>query len=142
MRVQVVRDVFADPTLGAAERAGAAAQAERGLSRYMDIGDAPGKISQDFAMAARWAKASGIAPQRVLLGEFGACQQWPETTAGHRSRVDWVSTVRKAAESNGFGWAYWALKDGSGSMGGFRLLPAGATTAFEPETLRALGLSG
>ena len=129
--------VSADETLGPNKRDEAEASAEKALARYMAVADTDRKIQDDFAMVARWAKANGVAG-RVLVGEFGANQSAIETPALHRARITWLETVRKTAEAEGFGWAYWALKDMSASRGGFELLPAGSKTDFEPDVLHAL----
>jgi endoglucanase len=57
------------------------------------------QIEQDFAAVKAWSDASG---RPVLLGEFGAYDK-----ASMEDRVLWTSTVARAAEKNGFAWAYW-----------------------------------
>jgi hypothetical protein len=129
--------IDADQTLSADKRGEAIASAERALARYLAFGDGDRKIHEDFAMVARWAEAHGVAG-RVLLGEFGANQSATETPAQQQGRMDWLAAVRRGAEAEGFGWAYWALEDVSANRGGFRLLPAGSEIDFEPGVLRSL----
>ncbi len=135
MTAQLRQKIMADPA-AAANAVGP--HAEKVLADYMSLGDGAAKIRDDFALVGRWAKAKGVPPERILLGEFGANQSWPESPAQRRSRIDWLTAIRQAAEAEGFGWAYWALKDGSGSPGGFRLSPAGAETGFDADVLHAL----
>lgn len=64
-------------------------------------------IERDFATLATWAKKHHTA---ALLGEFGVLNVCVDAT----SRARWVHDVRAAAESHGFGWAYWEADQGFG----------------------------
>lgn len=130
--------IAADPAVARDAQVATFDRAELALARYMTIGDGERKIREDFALVALWARANGVPADRILLGEFGANEASAETPAQHGSRIAWLAAVRKAAEAQGFGWAYWALEDVSASRGGFRLLPAGSATDFESGVLHAL----
>nr|AGU11488.1 Cellulase [uncultured organism] len=63
--------------------------------------DDEARIRADFATVAAWSKAQN---RPVLLGEFGAYDKSGTPIA---DRVRYTETVRRAAESHGFAWAYW-----------------------------------
>jgi endoglucanase len=50
-------------------------------------------------MANAYARRTGL---RLYMGEFGAGDK-----ADMASRVAWTCAVRREAERNGIGWAYW-----------------------------------
>ncbi len=56
-------------------------------------------IAADFAKAQDWAKAHH---RPIFLGEFGAYDKGEMP-----SRVRWTDAVARAAEKNGWSWAYW-----------------------------------
>jgi endoglucanase len=92
-------------------------------------------VVKDFREIADWARSHGVAPDRVLLGEFGARQtalQFDRVRAAERAQ--WFLDVRQAAEAFGFGWAAWAYRGG-----GFALAPDGSGD-IEPAIAQALGL--
>lgn len=64
-------------------------------------------VAAAFDLVADWARAHGSPP--VLLGEFGAYG-----TADAASRSRWTRSVREAAESRDFSWAYWEFGAGFG----------------------------
>jgi endoglucanase len=94
---------------------------------FQDWGQA--NIDQEFDAVAGWAKTAGIAPDRVLLGEFGAGH-----AAGDEGRARWLRAMREAAEQRGFGWALWAYAAGDMAL-------AGPDGDFDTVTLEALGLA-
>jgi endoglucanase len=83
----------------------------------------PTTISEQLGMARDFADAHHMA---VYMGEFGAIDH-----ADMASRAAYVRMTRRAAEANGFGWAYW--DDGAG----FRAYDR-ARAAWIPELLAAL----
>jgi len=91
-------------------------------------------IERDFDAVRAWAAANAIAPQRVLLGEFGCVLSSREFPTGD-ARLRWLSTVRRAAEARGFGWAYWAFK----GYGGMELVDQQG--ALHADLLEPLGLA-
>lgn len=56
-------------------------------------------IAKDFAGVQEWSKANG---RPILLGEFGAYDK-----GDMDSRVKYISTVARTAESLGWAWTYW-----------------------------------
>jgi endoglucanase len=88
----------------------------------------PAQIDREFDAVAVWAKAAGIAPDRVLLGEFGA------GGAPAADRARWLRAMREAAGQRGFGWALWAYAAADFSL-------AGPDGRFDDATLEALGLT-
>src|SRR5690606_10137430 len=57
------------------------------------------QVGSDFDQVKAWS----IAHDRpIFLGEFGAYDH-----AAMADRTLWTSTVARAAEERGFGWAYW-----------------------------------
>jgi endoglucanase len=83
----------------------------------------PATISEQLEMARTFAEAHHLP---VYMGEFGAIDR-----ADMASRVTWIRMTRRAAETEGFGWAYW--DDGAG----FRAYDR-ARAAWIPELLAAL----
>jgi hypothetical protein len=91
-------------------------------------------IAHDFDAVAAWAQTNAIAPQRVLLGEFGCVLASRGRPTGI-ARLRWLSSVRSEAETHGFGWAYWAFK----GYGGMELVDAQGT--LHAELVAPLGLA-
>lgn len=94
-------------------------------------------VVRDFREIADWAQSNGVAPDRILLGEFGAretAQQFDGVRAAERAQ--WFLDVRETAEAFGFGWAAWAYRGG----GGFALAHDGSPD-IEPAVAQALGLN-
>ena len=112
---------------------GAEPGTRRVLDRLARAPHGPEDVDRDFRRLADWARARGIAPERMLLGEFGCV----EAARGMAvpGRLDWLATVRRAAEANGFPWAYWAYR----GEGGMTLVSDAGT--IDPALLTALGLS-
>jgi endoglucanase len=65
------------------------------------------RIASDFAELGRW---SGEHDCPVMLNEFGVLNFCVDA----ESRARWVRAVRRAAEANRIGWAYWELDQGFG----------------------------
>jgi endoglucanase len=65
------------------------------------------RIAADFAGVAEWSRKNDCP---VILDEFGALGFCSDKA----SRANWTRAVRKAAEENGVGWAYWELDYGFG----------------------------
>lgn len=110
--------------------AGAIAQA---IQDYVDTPE--GAITEEIAIAARWADSHGIPRDRVLLGEFGALH----TVDGVAQPMEWyhafLAAKRHAAEEAGFGWAVLSWTGGMGVA-----MPDDPDRRLSPETCRALGL--
>ncbi len=90
-------------------------------------------VARDFDAVQAWAQTHGVAPQRVLMGEFGCVLASRGRPIG-ATRLAWLGCVRRAAEARGFGWAYWAFK----GYGGMELVDAQG--ALHGDLLAPLGL--
>lgn len=111
------------------------AETLRKIDVYLKEDFGPAQIVRDFALLRAWADKYRVAPGRIVIGEFGAYRQPPESAAiddGSRNR--WLETVRKAAETQGFGWALYAYHSD------FGLVRDEATAAWDLSMLPALGL--
>jgi endoglucanase len=64
-------------------------------------------LDKDFEKAATWAKKND---RPLFLGEFGAY-----SAADMESRAKWTRAVVRAAEKQGFSWAYWEFCSGFGA---------------------------
>jgi endoglucanase len=116
---------------------GPAAFAEtlRQIDLYVREDFGPDRIRADMARIATWAKRNKVAPERIILGEFGAYRApAAAAVADDGSRMRWIETVRTAAEAERFGWAYYAYHSD------FGLVIDEATARFDQPTLQALGL--
>ena len=112
--------------------------AQRRLESYRRSGFDGNAIAKCFEQVANWAQAQGVAPDRVMLGEFGA-RKTDLQSSGSRAaeRAQWFHDVREQAEVHGFGWAVWAYRGG----GGFALARGGSSDDIEPGIAQALGLT-
>ena len=123
--------IAADGSLASASKAEAESDTRNVITQLLRTHLGPARIADDFAAVSRWAATYDIAPERIILGEFG-CVADPKGAPS--DRLAWLSAVRNACENAGFGWAYWAYKGNSGMS----LLNAGLT--LDRETLGALGM--
>jgi endoglucanase len=107
----------------------------RQIDVYVAENFGPERIAQDFAKVRAWADKQGLAPERVILGEFGAYRQPGSAKApDDGSRARWHETIRSNAERLGFGWAYHAYHSD------FGLVADDATGAWDNTIPPALGL--
>lgn len=114
--------------------ADALAAAEReARSYYGRRQPGPDTIAARFDAMADWAEEHGVAPGRIVVGEFSAIR-WPDGIEDDGSRSRWLEDVRKAAEERGFGWALWDYSVG------FGLLEDTAARAIDRDAAKALGL--
>jgi endoglucanase len=67
-------------------------------------------MGKSFAIAAEWAKANGVDPRNILLGEFGMINQEYNrpTPVDPKSRQAYYASQIKRAEDLGFRWAAFA----------------------------------
>ena len=112
--------------------------AQRRLESYRRSGFDGNAIAKCFEQVANWARSQGVAPDRVMLGEFGA-RKTDLQFSGSRAaeRAQWFYDVREQAEAHGFGWAVWAYRGG----GGFALARGETSDDIEPGIAQALGLT-
>lgn len=141
----------ADRRTPAAAKEAAYATTERVMRDYFDAGVDRRYLDPFFAGVAGWAAGHGIAPGRVLVGEFGALRSttaapdtWdapqqsatggPYVAAEPADRARYLRDVRLAAEARGFGWAMWTLfNPGMGLMDE-------TSRVLDPALVPALGL--
>lgn len=108
-------------------------QARKGIRDYYDKKPDLSYIEQRFDRLADWAADHGVAPDRIVIGEFSAWRP-PNGLEDDGSRKAWIEDVRKTAESHGFGWALWDYYEG------FGLMTDNQARTIDPDTVEALGL--
>ncbi len=121
--------IAADSALDAARKSALAASADRQFAPLHQDGHNAARIAADFQELGLWADANGVPREHVLLGEFGCVR-------GVNGQLAWIEAVRRAAEAEGFAWAYWAYKgyggmelvDAAGGLHGDLLPPLGLRT--------------
>lgn len=91
-------------------------------------------IEEPFAVAADWAARHRVAPETVLLGEFGMIRQeyGSDFRTPAASRAAYVRMMASHAEAHGFAWSVWSYGGAFGLVEGFDREKA------EPEVLDAL----
>jgi len=122
--------------LSAPRQAQAYRDAQARLEQYRNSGFDGAAVAKEFGRVADWARSHGIAPDRVMLGEFGA-RQTALQLSGVRAieRAQWFRDVRQAAEAQNFGWAAWVYRGQ-----GFGLAPEPGAD-IEANIADALGLN-
>ena len=124
--------------LSAGERRQALVETKRKVLAYLDAGYDRARVARDFDAVDIWARRNGIAPQSILLGEFGVVRTYGQYRgADTASRVAWLHDVRTEAERRSFRWAIWDVKD----SGGMAIVESDDSTSLHQDTLRALGLN-
>ncbi|WP_095200590.1 glycoside hydrolase family 5 protein [Mesorhizobium carmichaelinearum] len=124
----------ADTETSEADKQAAYVETERVLKVYFDAQPDRRFIDGYLSQVSAWADRHGIAPSRIIMGEFGALRTDARYTAAPSpDRARYISDVRQSAESFGFPWAFWDLFDGMGMMDG-------TTRALDPAMVEALGL--
>jgi hypothetical protein len=122
-------------TLTDAQRRTAYAGARNNLEKFYASRAGPKLVQQRFAEVAAWAKQHGIAPGRILVGEFGVLGHRPDTPGARcEDRVRWLADVRSTAERDGFAWAYFNYD------GPFALVIDDAKRGLDGDILASLGL--
>jgi hypothetical protein len=93
--------------------------ASKYLTDYFQNWKGTASIDNDFSAVQRWADKYGIAPDRIILGEFGAMKDvWGRKGAPPADRARWLSDIRTTAERFGFRWAVWSLTNTMGLVTG------------------------
>jgi hypothetical protein len=121
----------------AALPAGKKKQIEGDIAKYLASGYGPEQINRRFDEIANWARAHGISPNRIFVGEFGACIGFGPSDGSdevRQSELRWIAEVRRAIEREGFNFSYWNLP----RPGAYAFDPA--TSYLKPAYLDALGL--
>ncbi|MEL6372693.1 MAG: cellulase family glycosylhydrolase [Pseudomonadota bacterium] len=107
----------------------------RTIERYARARHDERSITRDLQRIAVWGRRQGVAPGRIIVGEFGVFRPPPDRgIADEASRERWLRAVREAAASRGFGWAVYAYHSR------FGLVLDARTGAYDRVMLRALGL--
>ncbi|RWC49992.1 MAG: glycosyl hydrolase family 5 [Mesorhizobium sp.] len=110
------------------------AETERVLKVYFDAKPDRWFVDKYLAEVRAWADGHGLAPERIIMGEFGALRTDARYVAApNPDRARYIADVRQSAEAFGFPWAFWDLFDGMGMMDD-------STRALDPAMVEALGL--
>ena len=123
-----------DGELSPAAKQAAYRTTEEVLKVYFDAQPDRGFIDGYLSRVIDWGRAHDIAPERILMGEFGALrtdERYVAAPAADRAR--YIADVRLSAEERGLPWAFWNLFDGMGMMDD-------TTRLFDPAVIEALGL--
>ncbi|TIT55709.1 MAG: glycosyl hydrolase family 5, partial [Mesorhizobium sp.] len=100
-----------------ADKQAAYAETEHVLKVYFDARPDRWFVDRYIGQARDWADSHGIAPGRVIMGEFGALRTDARYVAApNPDRARYIADVRQSAEASGFPWAFWDLFDGMGMM--------------------------
>ncbi len=136
--LEATAGAIGETNLAEDQKSSAYRDAQNRLESYRRSGFDGNAIAKSFEQIANWARSQGVAPDRVLLGEFGAKKtnlQFSGSRAAERAQ--WFHDVREQAEAHGFGWAVWAYRGG----GGFALARGETSDDIEPGIAQALGLT-
>ncbi|TGT74678.1 glycosyl hydrolase family 5 [bacterium M00.F.Ca.ET.159.01.1.1] len=110
------------------------AETERVLKVFFDAQPDRHFVDGYLRQVSNWAEKNGIAPGRIIMGEFGALRTDARYIAApNPDRARYIADVRQSAEAAGFPWAFWDLFDGMGMMDD-------TTRALDPAMVEALGL--
>ncbi|MDE2385004.1 MAG: cellulase family glycosylhydrolase [Alphaproteobacteria bacterium] len=101
-------------TLQGAAKAGMLGALERAVADYFKPESLRAQMNAPVETVARWAKAHGVPPSRVLVGEFGALQGSGAGEPSVTSRMAYLSAKRELFEAQGWGWSLWEWR---GSFG-------------------------
>ncbi|WP_421915856.1 glycoside hydrolase family 5 protein [Mesorhizobium sp.] len=115
---------------------------QSGLLAYLDEQvaslDTPDKLlalmDAPFERVEAWAKANGIKPENVTLGEFGMIRQeyGNPYVMPAQYRAAYVKDMIKRAEAHGFSWSVW------GYGGAFGVVDAFNGERAEPDVMNAI----
>jgi hypothetical protein len=95
----------------------ARASAAKIIAKYYAQAPDRSFIEQRLEMVLAWARENGIAPSRLLIGEYDAIN-WRKTDSPEylQSRLRWDNDVKAVADSLGIANAFWALPDKRGPI--------------------------
>ncbi len=87
--------------------------AELEAEKYYKSNPDEAEIMRLFEQVGAFVDKQNFSRHRVLLGEFGVLKRERRWNGAEMdSAARWITTVRRAAETNGFGWAMWSYKEG------------------------------
>jgi endoglucanase len=119
----------------ALEKAASGAQAN--LTKLYVSGAGRETLDARFAKAADWGRAHNVAPERILIGEFGVLRKNADAPGALcPDRMRWLSDVREIAAKYGLSWSYFSYD------GPFALVRNDQDRELDPSVLNALGLKG
>ena len=121
---QAVIRITADKALPEDRKAATVASTRKLVRDYLATPSDPDVIARRFGAVRDWASGHDIAPERIILGEFGGGWGVQGSVTARADTFAWLRAVRTAAEANHFAWAYWAFN-----------------SPFPPDLSAALGLS-
>jgi len=128
---QRMNTIQLDPV--ALEKAKSGAQAN--LTKLYVSGAGRGTLDARFSKVSDWARGHGVAPERILIGEFGVLRKNAEAPGALcADRMRWLSDVREIAAKHGFSWSYFSYD------GPFALVLNDQDREFDSSVLKALGL--
>ena len=91
-------------------------------------------MDKPFDTAAAWAKEHGVAPENILLGEFGMIRQeyGNDYVMPGKWRAAYVKDMIARAEAKGFAWSIW------GYGGAFGVVEEFEARRAEPDVIEAV----
>lgn len=117
------------------EKRAAYEETERVLKVYFEAQPDRRFIDGYLGKVRAWGEREGVAPERILMGEFGALRSDSRyVAAAAEDRARYIADVRESAEAFGFPWAFWNAFDGMGMMDD-------VTRRLDPPVVKALGLT-
>lgn len=124
--------------LSEAEQARNLAAVRGAIDGYFAENWGEAQVTARIGEAVDWAKANGIPPERLFMGEFGAILMSADGRMGafNADRLRYLSAVRAAAERHGIPWAIWEYANPYGMS---VIAPQGPAVP-DREMLGALGL--
>ncbi|MFZ1680465.1 MAG: glycosyl hydrolase, partial [Rhizobiaceae bacterium] len=115
-------------------QSGMIAWIEEELARMDTQAEIGAVLDAPFAAVGAWAARHAIAPDRIILGEFGMIrQEWENPAivpAGERAA--YYRAMMDRAEAAGFAWSMWSYSGAFGVVEEFDRRPA------EPDVLNTL----
>ncbi len=104
----------------------------------MNAAQTQSKLDEPFKKAESWGKAHKIAPERILLGEFGMIRQEYQKEFHMPSawRAAYLRDMTQAAQQRGFPWSVWSWG------GAFGITLDDDKRQLDPVILKGLGLRG
>lgn len=124
--------------LSEAEQARNLAAVRGAIDGYFAENWGEAQVTARIGEAVDWAKANGIPPERLFMGEFGTILMSADGRMGafNADRLRYLSAVRAAAERHGIPWAIWEYANPYGMS---VIAPQGPAVP-DREMLGALGL--
>ncbi len=118
--------------LGTSQKARLRRELRANLERYFNHGRRD--MEKPFAIVQSWARKHKIAPNRIVLGEFGAHRPGGALLYDD-SRARYLRAVRRLADDAGFAWSVWSWS------GTFSLSASNDGHIFAPKLTGSLGLN-